>query len=151
MSSLSPTTERPFCSDSKAVGIDGVIYRNGVAVYHSDYDVGLAVGSADAMHYTAVLAVSTRSGELVHDGRQPIATSGITGDLQPLISPDGAHYGVVSPGQGVNSIDGRAILPANGQGILGEVTDAGHWVLIGGKPGVPLWNGRYQGLPPMRL
>ncbi len=71
-------------SDSKAVGIDGVIYRNGVAVYHSPYDVGLAVGSADAMHYTAV--VSTVSGELVHDGRT-VATSGINGELAAADQP----------------------------------------------------------------
>ena len=86
------------------------------------------------------------SGELVDDGRT-VATSGINGELQPLISPDGAHYGVVSQDQGANSIDGRAILPANGQGILGGVTDAGHWVLVGGKPGVPLVDGVVRGPP----
>ncbi len=54
---------------------------------------------------------------------------------------------MVSQDQGANSIDGRAILPANGQGILGGVTDAGHWVLVGGKPGVPLVDGVVRGPP----
>ena len=44
----------------------GVIYRNGITVFHAPYSIGEAVGSADAMHYTAV--VDGFSATLVHDG-----------------------------------------------------------------------------------
>jgi hypothetical protein len=116
---------------SDTSGRDGVgsIYRNGVAIFRATNGIGEAVGSADAMHYTAIIFGFSET--MVHDG-QMVADSGVTGDSAPLISPDGAHYGLDSTGQdgGVTSVDGVPVLPASEWGRLYQITDSGHWVLV---------------------
>jgi hypothetical protein len=115
-------------SDSHAGGTSGVIYRNGTAVFHAPYSIGEAVGSADAMHYTAV--VNGFPARLVHDGTT-VASDGITGSSFPLISPDGTHYGAYSTAEGGGtSTDGITTLPTTEWGTNGEVTDDGHWAII---------------------
>jgi hypothetical protein len=134
-------------SDTDAAGKNGVIYRSGVSVFHAPYNIGEAVGSADAMHYTAV--VDGLPPSLVHDGTT-IATSGITGMSAPLISPDGTHYGVFSTSQGggISSVDGVAILPSVEWGDTGLVTDEGHWALLDlARGSVPLVDGTVKGPP----
>jgi len=131
-------------SDSHAGGTLGVIYRNGVAVFSASLSIGEAVGSADAMHYTAV--VNGFPARLVHDGTT-VASYGITGFLLPLISPDGTHYGAYSTAEGGGtSVDGVSILPATEWGTNGEVTDAGHWAVIDiPRGGLPLVDGAVAG------
>ena len=115
-------------SDSHAGGTSGVIYRNGIAVFHAPYSIGEAVGSADAMHYTAV--VNGFPARLVHDGTT-VASDGITGFSFPMISPDGTNYGAYSPAEGAGtSVDGITTLPATEWGTNGEVTDQDHWAII---------------------
>jgi hypothetical protein len=132
-------------SDTAGRGGVGSIYRNGVAIFRATNGIGEAVGSADAMHYTAIIVGVSET--MVHDG-QMVADSGITGGSAPLISPDGAHYGLDSAGQdgGVTSVDGVPVLPANEWGRLYQITDSGHWVLVDYPRGsVPIVDGVVKG------
>lgn len=105
-----------------------MIYRNGAPVFHAQYGIVEALGSADALHYTAV--VDGLPLTLVHDGKT-VATTGITGMSTPLISPDGTHYGVVANAQGgVSMVDGVTMLPANDIGGPAELTDSGDWAVV---------------------
>jgi hypothetical protein len=120
-------------SDTDGFNGPGAIYRNGTAIFNAPVSIGEAVGSADAMHYTAVVDGGRSVASLVYDGRT-VATSGITGSTTPMISPGGSHYGVYTTGDasGVTSVDGVAVLPAGDSGLWGEVTDSGHWVVLDG-------------------
>jgi hypothetical protein len=131
-------------SDSNPAGDAGVIYRNGVPVFRAQYGIGQAVGSADAMHYTAVVDGFPLT--LVHDGHT-VATSGITGMSTPMISPDGTHYGVVSTaqGDGVSMVDGASILPSTETGGPAELTDTGDWAVVAGGNDEPLVDGVVKG------
>jgi hypothetical protein len=134
---------------SDTAGRDGVgsIYRNNVAIYRATNGIGEAVGSADAMHYTAIVFGFTET--MVHDGIM-VADSGIDGDSAPLISPDGTHYGLDSAGQngGVTSVDGVAVLPATEWGRLYQITDSGHWALVDYARGsLPIVDGVVKGPP----
>ncbi len=130
-------------SDADPGGNSGVIYRNGVTVFQAQYGIGQAVGSADALHYTAVIDGFPLT--LVHDG-QTVATSGVTGMSTPLISPDGVHYGVLSTAEGgVSMVDGVSILPNTQTGYPGEVTDSGHWADVVGPNDEPLVDGVVEG------
>jgi hypothetical protein len=136
-------------SDTSGLNGPGAIYRNGISVFHAPVGIGEAVGSADAMHYTAVVDGEPSVGTLVHDGRT-VATSGITGNSIPMISPDGTHYGLYSSseGGGVTSVDGVVILPATAWAQSGQITDSGHWALLDSALGfAPLVDGVAKGPP----
>lgn len=134
-------------TDSRSVNVDGVIYRNADPVFRSVFGIGEAVGSADALHYTAVVGGDPPT--LIHDG-VTVVRSGIDGDSAPIISPDGSHFGVCSGAVGGANIDGAAILPGDG-GTWCQVTDSGHWVILDQKQDfVPVVDAVVKG-PPAKL
>jgi hypothetical protein len=130
-------------SDTAGKDGAGTIYRSGVAILTRPDGIGEAVGSADAMHYTAVVFGTPET--LVHDG-QTVAVSGITSMSAPMLSPDGIHYGVSSGAD--TSVDDVAILPAGDSGRLDEITDTGDWVALDDTQGsVPDVDGVVKGPP----
>jgi hypothetical protein len=134
-------------SDTAGRDGGGSIYRNNAAIFRATNGIGEAVGSADAMHYTAI--VFGLPATLIHDGKL-VTSSGVTGASAPLISPDGAHYGLDSSGQdgGVTSVDGVAVLPASQWGRVYQITDSGHWVLVDYPRGsLPIVDGVAKGPP----